>query len=697
MIIQFKPYLAFFAVYYLCPVFSSKQKDLIKKIILIISFFMFLIGCASLVYPLAFRVTVGHVAYFAAIITASSLLYYYCSEGAKIDKMIFILILAIGLFSARSKFYGFFIISLVTVIFFGNISRLKLNFKTIAIAVLSLAAMVLASWKKMVMYFGVGKSLDSVPEEFMARAMLYVTSFEIFKDFFPFGSGFASFASHSSGVYYSPLYAKYGIENVKGISKNNYSYIADTYYPCLAQFGIIGVFLYILFFAYIIRKAYKLFLSTQKEKYFIIPFLIIGYLLIANALIQKQGRTDVDYSTVFFFNIFIGIAMYLLLFSTAPFIASFYSQPQLETIIKFVGLNLILTSFCAVQRAQLTISLDFKKQAIISFSTVAISGGIGIWLAYHGYAVWTLVIQSLLTNLLALILLWGSTRWIPRLCFSKESFKELFGFGSKLLAGGLLHTIYLNLYSLVIGKYFSSADLGNFNRATSLAQYVSVNITSIITRVTYPIECQIQHDNEELQRKFFMFIRMTAFIIFPLMIGLCVLADPLIRVILTDKWVHTIPYLQILSIAYMWDPISRLNWDLLNVKRRSDYSLRSEIIKKLIAVTILVITIPFGITIMCAGIAAYALCDIYVLTRFTKRLLPDVYLRKELKALCPILLLSISMGLIIYICVSFIPILLFKLIVGIIIGICYYLTLSYLLKWEEIDFILSLILKKHRQ
>ena len=151
MIIQFKPYLAFFAVYYLCPVFSSKQKDLIKKIILIISFFMFLIGCASLVYPLAFRVTVGHVAYFAAIITASSLLYYYCSEGAKIDKMIFILILAIGLFSARSKFYGFFIISLVTVIFFGNISRLKLNFKTIAIAVLSLGAMVLASWKKMVM------------------------------------------------------------------------------------------------------------------------------------------------------------------------------------------------------------------------------------------------------------------------------------------------------------------------------------------------------------------------------------------------------------------------------------------------------------------------------------------------------------------------------------------------------------------
>lgn len=282
IIIQFKPYLAFFAVYYLCPVFSPKQKSLIKKIILILSIPMFIIGCISLVYPQIFKQTVGLVAYFAAIMTASSLLYYYCSEGTKMDKIVFILILAIGLFSARSKFYGFFIISVVTVLFFRHISHLRLNFKTLIIAVLSLSAMLFASRQKLVLYFGVGKSIDSVPEAYMARAMLYANSLEVFKDYFPFGSGFASFASQSSGVYYSPLYAKYGIENVKGISKNNYSYIADAYYPCLAQFGVIGVLLYILFFIYIIRKAYQLFLSTQKEKYFVIPFLIIGYLLIEN-------------------------------------------------------------------------------------------------------------------------------------------------------------------------------------------------------------------------------------------------------------------------------------------------------------------------------------------------------------------------------------------------------------------------------
>lgn len=282
MIIQFKPYLAFFAVYYLCPVFSPKQKDMIKKIILIIWFFMFLIGCISLAHPSIFKETVGHVAYFAAIITASSLLYYYCSEGTKKDKIIFILILATGLLSGRSKFYGFFIISVITILFFRNISQLKLNLKTISIATMSIAAIIFASWNKMVLYFGIGKSLESVPEGYLARAMLYITSFEIFKDYFPFGSGFGSFASFSSGVYYSPLYAKYDIENIKGISKNNYSYIADTYYPCLAQFGVVGVLLYLFFFIYIIRKAYLLFLSTQKEKYFVIPALIIAYLLIEN-------------------------------------------------------------------------------------------------------------------------------------------------------------------------------------------------------------------------------------------------------------------------------------------------------------------------------------------------------------------------------------------------------------------------------
>lgn len=281
-IIQFKPYLAFFAVYYLSPVFNDAQKKLMKNIIFIVWFIMLIIGAASLANARIFNYTVGHIAYYAAIITASSLIYLYCSNSTRNEKIVFLLILATGILSGRSKFYGFFIMSVILVVFFGNINRLKFNFQTIIIAVIGLAGIIFASKNKIIMYFGTGQSMDSIPESYLARAMLYVTSLKIFKDYFPFGSGFASFASYPSGVYYSDIYSKYGIENIQGISKNNYSYIADTYYPCLAQFGVVGVLLYITFFLFIIKKAYQLFLETRKEKYFIIPFLIIGYLFIEN-------------------------------------------------------------------------------------------------------------------------------------------------------------------------------------------------------------------------------------------------------------------------------------------------------------------------------------------------------------------------------------------------------------------------------
>lgn len=279
-IIQFKPYLAFFAVYYLCPQFSDSQKKLIKDIIYIIWFLMLIIGCASIFGKGIFKYTVGHVAYYAAIITSSALLYLFCSDGSKKDKIIFLLILATGLLSGRSKFYGFFILSTAATLFTNFICNLKFNFKTIIFICICIVTMVAVAWNKMVMYFGVGTSIDNVSEDFLARAMLYKTSFDVFKDYFPFGSGFASFASFPSGVYYSNIYEKYNIDWVVGINKHNYSYIADTYYPCLAQFGVIGVILFLSFFIYIYNKSQKLYKVSQKDKHFIIPILIIGYFLI---------------------------------------------------------------------------------------------------------------------------------------------------------------------------------------------------------------------------------------------------------------------------------------------------------------------------------------------------------------------------------------------------------------------------------
>ena len=282
LIIQFKPYLAFFGVYYLAPQFTASQKKILRDIALVIMALMLCIGIYSLKDVSAFKQTVGLVAYFAAIVTSSSLLYLFCSTGSKKDKVVFLVLLAIGLFSARAKFYGFFILAVACLLFTKYLSSLRFNFRTFLLVGVCIAGMLVVSWSKMQLYFGVGASLDSVPEGFLARAMLYITFPEILKDYFPFGSGFASFGSYASGVYYSDIYAQYGLENIKGMTKLNYSYIADTYYPCLAQFGIVGILLYLCFFFYIIKKALNLYKQTMQEKYFIIPFLIVGYLLVEN-------------------------------------------------------------------------------------------------------------------------------------------------------------------------------------------------------------------------------------------------------------------------------------------------------------------------------------------------------------------------------------------------------------------------------
>ena len=225
-----------------------------------------------------------------------------------------------------------------------------------------------------------------------------------------------------------------------------------------------------------------------------------------NALIQKKDRDEVDYSTVFYFNLVISIILYVVLYLCAPLIAKFYNQPLLMPVTRWIALNLIFNSLSLVQRTRLNIDLNFKLQAKISLSAVIISGIIGITLAYRGYGVWALVTQSLSNNFLSTVLLWISTHWIPLPIFSKRSFVKLFSFGSKVLASGLLHTIYLNLYSLVIGKFYNAADVGFYNRAYSISQYPSTNIVMIITRAIYPVQCAHQDDDKWLTDNFLQYL-----------------------------------------------------------------------------------------------------------------------------------------------------------------------------------------------
>ncbi len=412
----------------------------------------------------------------------------------------------------------------------------------------------------------------------------------------------------------------------------------------------------------------------------------------SNALIQKKDRTEVDYSTVFYFNILIALVVYGVLFISAPYIASFYREPELTVVTRWVGLNLLLNGLSIVQRAKLTVCVGFKTQAKASLIAVLMSGLVAVCLAYRDYGVWALVLQSLLSSFLNTLLLWIFSRWLPLWCFSWKSFRSLFSFGSKLLLSGLLHTIYINLYSLVIGRRYSAMDVGFYNRANQFSGFPSTNLVGIITRVIYSVQCELQDDTERLNRSFMCYLRVSCYIIFPLMTLLAVLSDPLIRFLLTDKWLPSAELLSILCIAYMWYPVMVINNQILNVKGRSDYFLRAEILKKVVAIAILCATLPFGVRWLCWGIVLYNFSDIGIIIYYSKKVISTGYM-EQIKNIFPLFLLSLGMGMSAYIAQSMIKGSLPQLIIGGLVALFSYLLLGFLFKVRESRLLFSLIKK----
>ena len=402
----------------------------------------------------------------------------------------------------------------------------------------------------------------------------------------------------------------------------------------------------------------------------------------SNALVRKTDRVEEDLSTCFYFNIGVGIIAYIVLFLIAPLVASFYNQPILSPIIRITGLGVVLNSLCVVQQALFTIKIDFKSQAKVTLSATIISGVVGVVLAYQGYGVWALVWQGVVLSLVRMGLLWLMSKWRPTTGFSKSSFNYLFGYGSKLLASGLLDTIYNNIYPIVIGKFYTPVQLGNYSRALSFAQLPSSNITSILQRVTFPVLSTIQDDIPRLQANYRRLLKLSAFIVFPLMTGLAAVAFPMIRIILTPKWEGCSLYLQIICFALMLYPIHAINLNLLQVKGRSDLFLRLEVIKKIVGVCIMCITIPLGITAMCIGMVASSLIALFINTFYTGKLIDIGYL-KQMRDLLPIFINSLLMGGVVFITIQFIMNDFFKLMVGGIIGGLYYLLSSYIFTRDE--------------
>lgn len=339
-----------------------------------------------------------------------------------------------------------------------------------------------------------------------------------------------------------------------------------------------------------------------------------------SALIRKKDCTDTDFSTAFYFNVVVGIVCYLILFFCAPFIANFFDTPILKDIVRVLSINLFLGSLTIVQGAKLTAAVDFKSQAKIGLAATIVSGCVGLIMAYSGYGVWSLVYQSVSSSVVRTILFWFVTKWKPQFTFSKQSFKYLFGFGSKILSASLLHTIYSNLTTILIGKFYTPKDLGYYSRGESLAQLPSTNITGILSSVTYPILSKIQDDDDRLIQVYRKYIRITSMVIFFGMFLMAALAEPLIITLFTDKWENSIIYLQIFCFTYMFDHICSLNLNILYVKGRSDLVLRLEVIKKTISISLIVAAIPFGVLAICIARALYTQIAIIINTYYTGKL-----------------------------------------------------------------------------
>ena len=412
-----------------------------------------------------------------------------------------------------------------------------------------------------------------------------------------------------------------------------------------------------------------------------------------SALVRKPDLTADDNTTAFYFNIIVASVMTGVLWLIAPLVANFYDKPILTSLVRVEGFLLIFSALSIVQNTQLTRALNFKAKMIINASSQVIAGIIAIMAAYRGFGVWSLVIQHFVSNAVSLILLWSFSPWRPRGRWNKASLKYLWGYGSKLLASGLLDKVYGNIYPIIIGKFYSAADLGQYSRAKGYASLPSQGLTDVLQQVTFPVLSQIQNDDEHLGSSYRRMLRFTVFIVFPIMIGMAALAYPLVIALVTDKWAQCVPYLQVICFASMWYPVHAINLNLLKVKGRSDLFLRLEIIKKAIVTIAIIICVPFGIMGICIGSVCTSIICLAINTYYTGKLIHVGFVR-QMQDMTPTLLLSLVMGVVVYLVTIPLDNNVLKLAVGIPVGMAFYLTIAWLFKLPELQEAIDIIRRR---
>ena len=411
------------------------------------------------------------------------------------------------------------------------------------------------------------------------------------------------------------------------------------------------------------------------------------------ALVQKKDVNQTDYSTIFFFNVIIGCTLYGILFICADFIAAFYETLILADLIKVIALNIIIVSTTIVHKAFITTKIDFKTLAIINISSALLGGIVGIYLAINDYGVWALVYQSLVRSIVMAILYWVLNNWKPNLIFNRQSFKTLFGFGSKLMLSELLKIFFKNIYLIIIGKIYKAEELGYFTRATLFKQIPSTLVNTILQSVTFPILVKVIDEDEKVKHLLQRSVKLAGFVLFPIIMIMIFYSKVIILTLLTSKWLPTVILLQILSLEIIFHPLQYINLNFLNAKGRSDLFLKLELIKNTLVVVAIITTYKYGLIWMSIGYVIVSFFGFFINTFYTKKYI-NYSAFDQLKGLFPYFVVSLIAAYLSFIVSDFFSNNLVQLAIGTSIALVLYLLLSRLLKFKELIEIQSLVLNK---
>lgn len=409
-----------------------------------------------------------------------------------------------------------------------------------------------------------------------------------------------------------------------------------------------------------------------------------------SALIQKKDADDLDFSTVFYFNLFMCSFMYLILFLCAPLIAEFYNNSELTLLVRVIGLSLLFSGVKSIQQAYVFKNMLFKNFFFSTLIGTIISAVVGITVAYKGYGVWALISQNLTNNVIDMIIIWCLVKWQPKWMFSFERLKGLFSYGWKLLASALLDTGYNQLRTLIIGKVYSTADLAYYTKANNFPSIIITNVNSSIDSVLLPSMSSVQDSVESVKGMTRRAMKTSIYVMAPLLMGLAACGQSVISILLTDKWLPSYPFMVIFCITYVFYPVHTANLNAIKALGRSDLFLKLEIIKKVVGIAAILITFKISVMAM-----AYSLLVTSVLSQIinswpNKKLMNYSYI-EQLKDILPGILLAAFMGGCVY-CVNFLHLNNWlTLIIQVPLGVIIYIGLSALFKLESFTYVLNMI------